>query len=47
MPLCLSAAHCLEILKVDILVAEAIEAYKAGELQKEVAFIFSRMYLLP
>ena len=33
---CIHAAHRLKVLQVDVLVAEAVEAYNVGELQPEV-----------
>jgi len=33
-------AYPVQLLQVDVLVAEAIEAYKIGELQPEVQFLF-------
>jgi len=33
----------LQVLQVDVLVAEAIEAYGVGELQPEVQFLFNNI----
>jgi len=43
------AAHRLQILQVDVLVAEAVEAYNIGELQREVNFtsaVFTRYFIM-
>ena len=38
---CVYVAYELQVLQVDVLVAEAIEAYRLGELQPEVLFYFN------
>ena len=43
---CVVTGHRVQILRVDVLVAEAVEAYSVGELQPEVTFISIAVYCI-
>jgi len=43
---CVVTGYRVQILQVDVLVAEAVEAYNVGELQREVTFTSVIMYCI-